>query len=352
MHWLDIDPPAYSSTGLAGLSAHGHYGTTATFDGIFTPAFLTAMGFTDFSQVQGYVDLTPVVDWTGSALTVPGVGDGSLWPAGSWKYRITNSNWCTHDILFGHLTSPVQATAVSPKGSISTTRPTFRWKKMRLAAGYEVRIYKGSKLLLKRTASVNSWRATKALPRGAKLAWKVRAVNAAGAGSLQPRAQVQDPLTEAEGRAVPARPSADRPPAPERTSTTHPHRHSGGACAGPALLDRPRPGGIVTLVSPARPAHDRCMTAAVRGIYQWYISQGCDMTQTAKLFMNGRSQAVRLPAEFRFPGREVLIERHGDAVMLRPKPEGWDDFFARPSQVPEDFLAERKDGPPEDRELF
>ena len=76
------------------------------------------------------------------------------------------------------------------------------------------------------------------------------------------------------------------------------------------------------------------------------------MTQSAKLFMNGRSQAVRLPAEFRFPGREVLIERHGDAVVLRPKPEGWDDFFARASQVPDDFLVEREDRRPEDRELF
>ena len=76
------------------------------------------------------------------------------------------------------------------------------------------------------------------------------------------------------------------------------------------------------------------------------------MAQTAKLFMNGRSQAVRLPAEFRFAGSEVLIEREGDAVVLRPKPEGWDDFFARPSQVPDDFLARRDDHPPEDRELF
>jgi len=41
--------------------------------------------------------------------------------------------------------------------------------------------------------------------------------------------------------------------------------------------------------------------------------------QTAKLFLNGRSQAVRLPKAFRFEGvREVLIERDGDAVILRP----------------------------------
>jgi len=74
--------------------------------------------------------------------------------------------------------------------------------------------------------------------------------------------------------------------------------------------------------------------------------------QTAKIFMNGRSQAVRLPAEFRFSVREVFIERQGDAVIIRPKPLGWDDFFARPSQVPEDFMAERKDLEPEKRELF
>jgi len=76
------------------------------------------------------------------------------------------------------------------------------------------------------------------------------------------------------------------------------------------------------------------------------------MAQTAKLFMNGRSQAVRLPAEFRFSGREVFIEREGDAVILTPKPVGWDDFFARPSEIPADFLAEREDHEPEERELF
>ena len=41
--------------------------------------------------------------------------------------------------------------------------------------------------------------------------------------------------------------------------------------------------------------------------------------QTAKLFINGRSQAVRLPKAFRFEGvKEVSIERDGDAVILRP----------------------------------
>lgn len=76
------------------------------------------------------------------------------------------------------------------------------------------------------------------------------------------------------------------------------------------------------------------------------------MSQTAKLFMNGRSQAVRLPAEFRFSGREVFIERQGDAVILTPKPAGWDDFFARQSRVPTDFMVEREDPEAEEREPF
>ena len=76
------------------------------------------------------------------------------------------------------------------------------------------------------------------------------------------------------------------------------------------------------------------------------------MTTTAKVFMNGRSQAVRLPAKFRFSCREVFVEQQGDVLVLRPKPAGWDDFFARKFQVPTDFLKDRKDRPPETREFF
>ncbi|WP_295390809.1 antitoxin [uncultured Thiodictyon sp.] len=76
------------------------------------------------------------------------------------------------------------------------------------------------------------------------------------------------------------------------------------------------------------------------------------MQKTAKLFLNGRSQAVRLPAEFRFEGKEVYIERSGDTVILRPKLAGWDDFFAGPSATPDDFLADRGDIPPQDRDFF
>lgn len=52
------------------------------------------------------------------------------------------------------------------------------------------------------------------------------------------------------------------------------------------------------------------------------------MNKRAKLFLNGRSQAVRLPLEFRFPGSEVRITRHGRGVLLEPLEWNVDDWFA------------------------
>jgi antitoxin VapB len=46
--------------------------------------------------------------------------------------------------------------------------------------------------------------------------------------------------------------------------------------------------------------------------------------KTAKLLKNGESQAVRLPKEFRFPGKEVFNKRIGSAVVLLPKARSWD----------------------------
>jgi antitoxin VapB len=80
------------------------------------------------------------------------------------------------------------------------------------------------------------------------------------------------------------------------------------------------------------------------------------MTRTAKLFRNGRSQAVRLPAEYRFEGKEVFIRRdaHTGDVILSRRPESWESFFelARQAKAPKDFLAERQDQAPQKRELF
>jgi len=76
------------------------------------------------------------------------------------------------------------------------------------------------------------------------------------------------------------------------------------------------------------------------------------MSKTAKLFTTGRSQAVRLPKEFRFAGSEVFIRQEGDQVILSPKPESWEDFFAATVRPTADFMAERVDLEPEKRELF
>lgn len=82
------------------------------------------------------------------------------------------------------------------------------------------------------------------------------------------------------------------------------------------------------------------------------------MTQVAKLFTNGRSQAVRLPKEFRFDGAEVFIRKDpvsGDVILSR-KPGGWEEFFelARLARdESHDFLLGRDQGPPEeDRDPF
>lgn len=70
-------------------------------------------------------------------------------------------------------------------------------------------------------------------------------------------------------------------------------------------------------------------------------------TRTAKLFKNGASQAVRLPAEFRFPGEEVSIrrdEKTGDVILSPQTSLGdWNAFFAlaRTIDVPEEFMKER-----------
>jgi antitoxin VapB len=80
------------------------------------------------------------------------------------------------------------------------------------------------------------------------------------------------------------------------------------------------------------------------------------MPRTAKLFLNGRSQAVRLPADFRFEGSEVFIRQDdatGDVVLSR-RPESWDSFFKlrQETNVPDEFMADRRDEVPQKRDLF
>ena len=60
---------------------------------------------------------------------------------------------------------------------------------------------------------------------------------------------------------------------------------------------------------------------------------------TAKIFWSGRSQAVRLPKEFRFDAAEVLIKRRGSTVILEPIPETWDWLASLVGTVDADFEA-------------
>jgi antitoxin VapB len=85
------------------------------------------------------------------------------------------------------------------------------------------------------------------------------------------------------------------------------------------------------------------------GIYHGIAhSQEAAIGQIAKLFVNGRSQAVRLPAAFRFDAKEVFIRRDpatGDVILSR-RPDSWDGFFAaiKGDAVPPNFLDEQERG--------
>jgi antitoxin VapB len=81
------------------------------------------------------------------------------------------------------------------------------------------------------------------------------------------------------------------------------------------------------------------------------------MTKTAKLFNTGGSQAVRLPAEFRFDEDQVFIrrdDRTGDVILSRRPRSQWRDFMELRTQLgplPDDFLADRQQ-PVQDRDPF
>jgi antitoxin VapB len=75
------------------------------------------------------------------------------------------------------------------------------------------------------------------------------------------------------------------------------------------------------------------------------------MQRTAKIFMNNRSQAVRLPKEFQFSTSEVFIRKHGDEVILSPRPKDWSAYLASNSAASEEFMQGFEDLPAQEREL-
>ncbi len=71
--------------------------------------------------------------------------------------------------------------------------------------------------------------------------------------------------------------------------------------------------------------------------------------KTAKIFMNGQSQAVRLPKEYRFNSKEVYIRKEGDQVILSEKKATWDDFFDSLPAFGDDYLKDREDAEAQER---
>jgi antitoxin VapB len=71
---------------------------------------------------------------------------------------------------------------------------------------------------------------------------------------------------------------------------------------------------------------------------------------TAKIFTNGQSQAVRLPKAYRLKGKETYITKIGDAIILLPKLEKWDLLFLSLDKFSDDFMSERIQPSLEERE--
>ncbi len=74
-------------------------------------------------------------------------------------------------------------------------------------------------------------------------------------------------------------------------------------------------------------------------------------SKIAKIFMNGRSQAVRLPKEYRFDTDEVYVTKQGQNIIISPKKTTWDEFFNSIPAFDNDFLNDRQDSEPQERKF-
>ncbi|MDP9007299.1 MAG: type II toxin-antitoxin system VapB family antitoxin [Pseudomonadota bacterium] len=75
------------------------------------------------------------------------------------------------------------------------------------------------------------------------------------------------------------------------------------------------------------------------------------MRRTAKIFMNNRSQAVRLPKEFQFNTSEVFIRRQGDDVILSARPMDWSAYLTPGTVASKEFMEGVDELPIQEREL-
>lgn len=74
--------------------------------------------------------------------------------------------------------------------------------------------------------------------------------------------------------------------------------------------------------------------------------------QTAKLFFNGRSQAVRLPKNLNFSGNDIYIKKIGRLVVLIPKDDPWSSLINSLDQFTDDFMHNRNQPDQDSREKF
>lgn len=74
------------------------------------------------------------------------------------------------------------------------------------------------------------------------------------------------------------------------------------------------------------------------------------MRRTAKVFMNNRSQAVRLPKDFQFDTAEVFIRKEGSEVVLSPRPQDWISYLKEGPVASDDFMQDVEKLPVQERE--
>lgn len=74
--------------------------------------------------------------------------------------------------------------------------------------------------------------------------------------------------------------------------------------------------------------------------------------ETAKVFENGRSQAIRLPKKFRVEGEEVYVQRLGSIVMLIPKDASWQTFLDGLNNFSDDFLSQGREKTKQNRRTY
>ena len=84
-------------------------------------------------------------------------------------------------------------------------------------------------------------------------------------------------------------------------------------------------------------------------IYIVVYNKRCDMIAIAKVFNTGRSQAVRVPKEYRFEDSDLIINRIGKTTMLNPKDDPWATLKLVAGKASKDFMVERDQGIVEER---